>query len=255
MLVLYHGDTSVASAKVRLALAEKRLSFDSRLFNLRRGEHRIAEYLSVNPAGVVPTLAHDGLLVRESNVILEYLEDAFPEPPLMPKSPAAKAGVRLLLREADHLHEACSILSSAVKLDKMRSHADAAAQALARVSDPLKRDRQQRLLQQGFDAPDIGHALARYRGFIDLAASCLLRSEWLSGPSLGLADCAALPYVHRAESLGLDALWSHAPDISIWMTRMRARPSFESAIVSWAGASNPYAPSAELAARARAIGR
>ena len=155
MLVLFHGDTSTASAKVRLALAEKRLSFESRLFVLRRGEHRNAEYLAINPAGVVPTLVHNGCVIVESSVILEYVEEAFSEPPLLPASLSERARTRALMRDADHLHDACSVLSSVVKLAPMRDDTAAVSAALARVADPLKRERQARLVAQGFDAPDI----------------------------------------------------------------------------------------------------
>ena len=53
------------------------------------------EYLKINPRGVVPTLVHDGKVVRESNVILEYLEDAFPAHPLRPEDPFERAEMRL----------------------------------------------------------------------------------------------------------------------------------------------------------------
>jgi glutathione S-transferase len=250
MLVLFHGDTSTASAKVRLALAEKRLSFESRLFVLRRGEHRNAEYLAINPAGVVPTLVHDGCAIVESSVILEYVEEAFPEPPLLPASLSERARTRALMRDADHLHDACSVLSSVVKLAPMRDDTAAVAAALARVADPLKRERQARLVAQGFDAPDIQHAFARYRAAIDSAADALEAAAWLSGANVGLADCALLPFIHRADRLGLAELWADRPTIAEWLSRMRARPSFATAVSAFE-AEAPYRPSPELAARLR----
>jgi glutathione S-transferase len=251
MLVLFHGDTSTASAKIRLALAEKRLSYESRLFVLRRGEHRNPDYLAINPAGVVPTLVHDGRVIRESNVILEYVEDAFPQPPLLPRDLAQRATARVLMREADHLHDPCSVLSSIVKLALMRDDpgADVAA-ALARVAEPLKRERQARLVEQGFDAPDIRHALARYRASIAIAAETLRASAWLSGDGCGLADCALLPFIHRADRLGLAELWGDRPAIADWLARMRARPSFAAAVSAFE-AEAPYRASPELAALAR----
>ena len=94
MLELYHNDMSVCAAKVRLALAEKELAYTGHHINLREGGQKKPEYLKLNPKGVVPTLIHDGFVVCESVVINEYLEDAFPEKPLMPKSAQGRARAR-----------------------------------------------------------------------------------------------------------------------------------------------------------------
>ena len=68
MLALYHGRTSVCSLKVRPTLAEKALSFDSRLLTLR-GDQFEPQYLKLNPKAVVPTLIHDDSIIVELTVI------------------------------------------------------------------------------------------------------------------------------------------------------------------------------------------
>jgi glutathione S-transferase len=97
MLALYHFDRSTAAQKVRLALAEKELAWESRYVDpgLGKREQHDPGYLALNPRGVVPTLLHDGKVIRESQVILEYLEDVFPAPPLRPAEPAERARMRL----------------------------------------------------------------------------------------------------------------------------------------------------------------
>ena len=82
MLELYHNTMSSCAQKVRVALAEKGLEWKSHHLNLRIGDQQNPEYLELNPKGVFPTLIHGDLVIRESNVILEYLDDAFPDPPL-----------------------------------------------------------------------------------------------------------------------------------------------------------------------------
>src|SRR5690606_21177046 len=72
----------------------KQLSFD-------RGDTRSPEFLAVNPRGKVPTLVDDGLVLWESSAIAEYLEDRYPERPLLPRDPAARALVRRLVIETD----------------------------------------------------------------------------------------------------------------------------------------------------------
>src|SRR5918912_1747058 len=83
MLELYHSVNSVCAQKVRVVLAEKGLDYKEHLMTLR-GDQFDPAYMKLNPNAVVPTLIHDGNVILESSVILYYLEDAFPEKPLMP---------------------------------------------------------------------------------------------------------------------------------------------------------------------------
>ncbi len=251
MLVLFHGSTSVASAKVRLALAEKGLSFESRLLDLRRGDQKDPAYLALNPAGVVPTLVHGGKVIRESSIILEYVDETWAAPALMPVCATERAELRLWLRRVDHLHDACSTLSSCVKLAALRDDPAAVALVLARTPDPDKRARQQRLIERGFEAPDLALAIGSYRAFCHSVDRALERNPFLSGADMGLADCAALPYLHRVAALGMTALWADLPACADWFARLLARPSFDIALGRWQGAQ-AYQPCPELAARASA---
>jgi len=90
MLELYHSINSVCAQKVRVVLAEKGLEYQERLMTLR-GDQFDPEYLKLNPNAVVPTLVHDGRPVIESSVILYYLDEAFPQPPLMPRDAHERA--------------------------------------------------------------------------------------------------------------------------------------------------------------------
>ena len=89
MLTLFHFWDSTCSMKVRFALAEKALPWESRHVDLFRFENWTPDYARLNPKGVVPTLVHDGHAITESNVILEYLEDCFPTSPLRPPTSAS----------------------------------------------------------------------------------------------------------------------------------------------------------------------
>jgi glutathione S-transferase len=83
MLELYHSINSVCAQKVRIVLAEKELSHKEHLMTLG-GDQFDPAYMKLNPNAVVPTLIHDGQPIIESSVILYYLDEAFPERPLMP---------------------------------------------------------------------------------------------------------------------------------------------------------------------------
>ena len=84
MLVLYHSGLTTCSKQVRHCLREKGLPYESRYVELWRYENLSPDYLKLNPNGVVPTLVHDGHPIINSFCINEYIDDAFPEPPLRP---------------------------------------------------------------------------------------------------------------------------------------------------------------------------
>jgi glutathione S-transferase len=86
MFELYHSINSVCAQKVRIALKEKEQEAKDHIMTLR-GDQFDPAYLALNPNGVVPTLVHDGKPIIESSLILYYIDDAFPKPPLMPKHP------------------------------------------------------------------------------------------------------------------------------------------------------------------------
>ena len=85
MLALYHNDMSLCAQKVRVGLAEKKLDWESRHLVLRAAEHQQPWYIELNRRAVVPTLIDGEKVIRESNVILEYLDEAYPDPALAPR--------------------------------------------------------------------------------------------------------------------------------------------------------------------------
>ena len=90
-LALYHNDMSSCAQKVRLVLAEKGLEWENRHLDLRAGEHQKDWYIKLNPRAVVPTLIDGDIKLFQSLAILEYLEEQFPEPPLLPADAQARS--------------------------------------------------------------------------------------------------------------------------------------------------------------------
>jgi maleylacetoacetate isomerase len=90
---LYNYYRSSASYRVRIALELKGIEYEYVPVHLRRdgGEHHHVEYLDLNPQGLVPMLAHDGIEIPQSLAIIDYLDRRFPEPPLIPTDPAQRA--------------------------------------------------------------------------------------------------------------------------------------------------------------------
>ena len=95
-LELYTYFRSSAAYRVRIALNLKRLSYRSRFVHLAKGEQRQPEYRDINPQGLVPALVDRGSALAQSLAIIEYLNDTYPEPPLLPRRRDERAYVRSL---------------------------------------------------------------------------------------------------------------------------------------------------------------
>jgi len=260
VLFLYHGSTSVCSIKVRAALAEKGLEWSGELLDLMRGDQHRPEYGKLNPNHVVPTLVHDGRIVIESTLIIEYLDEAFPVPPLMPAAPYRRALARLWMKKIDdYLHAACSTVTFATANRKalLRLAPEALEARFQRMPDPAYRERQRLAIAHGLDAPHVAAAVRQHDKFIGEMEAALREAPYLAGDAYSLADAAATPYVHRADMIGMDALWAgHRPNVATWLARMRERPSFDVAVTRWmsdADRDRFDVPRAETASKVREI--
>ena len=85
---------SSTSFRLRIALAYKRLDYEPHYVSLPKMEHRIPSYRDMNPQGLVPLLVEDGRFLIQSMAVIEYLDEVYPEPPLMPKDPIGRSYVR-----------------------------------------------------------------------------------------------------------------------------------------------------------------
>src|SRR5271170_7676732 len=101
---LYNAPQSTCSQRVRFVLNAKNLSFTEVKLNLLAGDQLKPDYLALNPNGVVPTLDHDGSIILDSSVIIEYLDEIEPEDAnFTPPDPVIRAKLRALLRFIDEM--------------------------------------------------------------------------------------------------------------------------------------------------------
>ncbi len=238
MLELYNHDMSVCAAKVRMVLAEKGLEWKDNYTAIRKGEARTPEYLAMNPNGVVPTLVHDGFVIYESNIICEYLDDRFPDPPLKPAEAQGRARVRKWLIQLDAgIHAATSVLSSCIAF--RHSHLKKSPEELEahfkRHSDkPLVEELTRENILKGVESRFFKDALHRFDKLLrDLQAELGDGRPWLVGDQLSLADIGYASYMTRLEHLQLSDMWHDRPEVGAWYGRLRARPSYATAISDW----------------------
>jgi glutathione S-transferase len=234
-LTLYHAPPSTCAQKVRLVLAEKGLVYQSQLIDLFAGGQHDPDYVRLNPNHVVPTLVHDGRPIIESLLICEYLEDAFPEIPLMPQDAAGRHAVRLWTQYIDRVHAHAAVLTFAVGPRKMIvSQGQAAIEAnIASVHGKKGQATRRIALEQGVASPLFGEALAAFVAMLDRMEDALQSAPWLANDSFSLADTAALPYVLRLDHLSMTPLIEARPKVADWLARIAARSSYGSAITDF----------------------
>jgi glutathione S-transferase len=234
-LELYHHGVSTCSQKVRLVLAEKQLDFESRPIDLLAGGQHAPDYVKLNPNHVVPTLVHDGRVLIESSLINEYLDEVFPETPLRPSDAAGRHALRLWVKKVDELHPSAGVITFAIGPRTMlMSQPEEVREAnIAAIPDPTNRAVRRSVLEHGVKAPEFAGALNRFVTLLDAIQTQLPAETWLSGDAFGLADAAVLPYVLRLDHLAMTPLLNDRPAVADWYARVRARPSFETAVAAW----------------------
>jgi glutathione S-transferase len=221
---------STCSQKVRLVLHAKELKPVEHHLNLRKGDQLDPAYLILNPNGVVPTLVVDGRPVIESTLICEYLDEAYPAPPLRPDDLIERAIMRRFASIPDQgLHAACATVSSAVAF--RHQHLALPPKELeaniAATPDPARRERKRQTIEKGMAAPFAADAIRAYDGLLGRIEARLEETgDWLAGGAYSLAEACLVPYVVRLDHLTLSWLWDHRPRLAAWYERIQARPNF-----------------------------
>ena len=204
MRILYHLPLSPYARKVRLVLSEKRLPFELRV---EKPWERRAEYLALNPSGTVPTLVEEnGLAIPDSNVICEYLDEAYPDTPMLGHTLGERVEVRRLVAWLD------GKFSQEVT---RHLYGEKIIKRLSAVGQP-----DAMALRVGFSNLKI------HLGYIGWLAE---QRRWLAGNALSLADFAAAAHLSALDFIG-DVDWTASPPARDWYARMKSRPSFRAVL-------------------------
>lgn len=201
---LYNYFRSSAAFRARIALNIKGLEYESVAKALMKNEHRAAEYLAVNPEGLIPALQVDGAVISQSLAIIEYLNDVHPEPPLLPAAPLARAQVRSMA-----LAIACDIhpLNNLRVLNHLRSN-------LGQNDEGVK-TWYRHWIGEGFRGLEL--QVAKHSG----------SRRYCFGDSVSLADVCLVPQIYNARRFNCDL--APFPTLVAISTHLESLPAFDTA--------------------------
>ena len=228
-LTLYNFPQSTCSQKVRLVLWEKGLPFQDRIVDHRTREHLKPEYLALNPNGVVPTLVHDGAVIVDSSVIMEYLDEVYPNPSMSMPDTVGRAHLRKWLRYFEEVPTPAIRIPSFNKflVKRYESLPDEEYDRMAE-DHPIRKHFYRRLAKRGFGGAETEEAMEGLQQTVDRVDRALADGRpWLMGERLTIADSCLLPTIDRAADLGLAGMWEKSrPNVTAWYARYAARPAF-----------------------------
>jgi glutathione S-transferase len=239
---LYNAPPSTCSQRVRFVLNAKGLPFEEKKLDLLAGDQLKPDYLKLNPNGVVPTLDHDGNIVIDSSVIIEYLDEIAPEPQnFTPRAHStsedarkracvARAKMRALMRFIDEMPAAAVRVPTFNLAFLPRFAAMSEAEFLAFAeSKPLRKEFMLAMGRKGFPEKEMNAALDRMKRTYERMDMAIAESggPWLLGKEITLADVAVMPALVRMDDLGLGHMWQDMPRIKRWYDEIRAHPAFK----------------------------
>ena len=200
MIKLYDFLPCPFGQKVRIVLAEKGLTYDLIQVDLSKGEHRRPEFSRLNPFGKVPVLVDEDTTVWDSTIIAEYLEDEYPEPPVIPVigSSALRARARLFEDFADTL---------------FTPQVGQYMAEMGKAEGERNQERLQRLHQ----------AVER---MLDYVNQELGQQQFIAG-DFSVADIAFAPRMLVLPNLGIEP-GTNRPNVDAWFKRLLDRPSLRS---------------------------
>ena len=239
---LFHFAGSSCSQKLRIYLRLKGIAWQSHHLNLARREHTTPYYMGINPRGLVPCLVDDGKVIIESNDILLYLEQKFPDPPLVPKG--NEEAIAALLRAEDDLHFDLraltmrfvfpTFLTRRPESELARYEANGSGMVEGRV-DPHRHEElafwRGMLQNGGITDRQAVTAFDRFEGAFSGFESTLDGRRFLLGDDASTLDIAWYIYCRRLLSAGYPLTRRH-PRLSAWFARLDADRRFHDEVPS-----------------------
>lgn len=233
-LHLYHSGISNCAMRVRIALEEKGLAWTSHHFNLLEGEHLTPEYFGINPNGVVPTLVHDGVVIIESQDIIDYIDQTFPDPPLKPTSQDQLAIMHDWMKRSGEIHVKAVktyIYDKKIRHSMKKTEAEQ-EQYRALQTNPELLDFHKKSSENSFSQTELDRARQILDDCFSEIDAILSDDAWLAGNQFSLADIAWIPLYFTLKELAGYPFENFA-NVSSWAQRIEQRDSFSKAVLKW----------------------
>ena len=238
-LELYHAIESICSERVRMTLYEKNIQdwIDHQIL-LFKDEQFDPEYLKLNPKAQVPTLVHNGHVVRESSNICNYIDDVFPGgSALKPLSHQGRSDMQEWVKNSDEaLYQSVSSLSfSMVFRDRLTEMEEEAREAhFAKQLDIDRTHRQRSCVADGNRSPYVLRAVVSWEKMLSGIEAALEKGgPWIMGDQYSLVEISLGPFLMRIQDLQILPIWMEDRPLSFdWWERIQQRPSFVKAEVS-----------------------
>ena len=228
-VTLYHWEPNANSGKPMLALMEKGVAFDSHYLDLLNFDQHRPEYLAINPQGTIPAMRHGDRVLTESTAIMEYVDEAFPGPKLMPAAPLDRWRIRWWMKFLDQwLGPSFSMIGWNVFVGPAVRSKDPEElkAAVDRIPLPERRLAWRKAIYGQFSDEELKESQRRVGVGIRMLEAALAQREWLASDQYSLADANgfnlayALPLAQP--TLSNDEL---TPNILRWLRAIYARPA------------------------------
>ncbi len=196
-VILYEHPLSPYAQKCKIALREKGLSIDVQVPDAMGTGLAGGTFRDASPRIEVPALIHNDVTLFDSTIILEYIEETWPTPALLPKAPAARARARMIEDMMDTHYEAITWALGEINFFKRAQGADA----------------------ERLTATAAGQLMQAHSWLADQLGN----ADWFGGDAFGWADLSVAPYVNAA--VGFDLGPAEGSPLAAWLDRANARPS------------------------------
>ncbi len=233
MLELYYLEEadSICSNRALMTLAEKGIDdwIPKNLVLLNSDQFK-PEYLKLNPKAQVPTLVHDGKVIRESSIICDYIDDLKPNPALKPKDPVDRCHLREWIKESDESgYQATASLNFVTKF-RLEIPREQMEERWKSVTDIDRLHRQQSCIREGLESPYVLRAIGAWeRTFIRMENTLSDGRPWIMGDQFTLVETTIVPFIKVLDMLRLLHLWLDGrPNVRRWWGGVTNRASYQS---------------------------
>jgi len=227
---LFHFATSNCSQRVRFVLEEKGVSWVSHHVNLIKCENATPEFLALNPKGLVPVLIHDGRTMIESNDIIQYVDEHFEGPALIPERQSDRDYLADSLKRSSNFQASLKLLTHVFLFKPFRRMNE---RQLKEYSEGVKNSDLVDFMRvfsskDGFSRERIIADINETENNLENLESRLENRRWLTADEFGLADISWIVNIHRLSQFNYPL--ASYPLLMNWLSRVRARRAFSRAI-------------------------